>query len=481
LAIAGALLALLILGPAPAGAGQITRRELSDDCNWSGEQFAAAFACDPAAGKSAITLTLGDERYTDRRGEGLASLGAEPLLPGETVKLDWPHPSRKAELDINAASSIGTREAVIALTWRPTHVEVSARPDGSLELHTAAINAVIPPPTPLPTIDWQPRSAREAAARLLQATDHIEGSNVSSEILCAALDPAVLPAFGVPPTPFPDPFHSNAPDPCLDPMGTAILGDYNDSLTPTGTRHRGLSVRVRGNSAIFATTLSHRYSDYGVARRREGHARGLLTRDSQGIWRLATLEPLLPLTLLRHPQPFSDAELAATYRRDRHHGADAQGRFNREFQAIRSATVTAGTAAPCSVAMIDDDLGDQSWSLDGQQLDAYPRHPEEHTDVDLTAAGSSSRCLALRTAAPLPARFYLNLDNHFEIDVANGKVVLFADAGDTNVPVRGISASIDGTQFVMRVPVDLSRVTGVELFADSFVDLAYGDFAFTLP
>jgi hypothetical protein len=464
-------------------AGQITRRELSDDCNWSGEQFAAAFACDPAAGKSAITLTLGDERYTDRRGEGLASLGAEPLLPGETVKLDWPHPSRKAELDINAASSIGTREAVIALTWRPTHVEVSARADGSLELRTAALTAVIPPPTPLPTIDWQPRSAREAAARLLAATDHMEDSYVSLETLCAALSPTVLPAFGIPTAAFPDPFHHDAPDPCLDRMDAVVQGD---DFSPTGTRHRGLSVRVRGSRAVFTTTLSHRYSDAGVRRRRQVRARGLLTKDGQGIWRLATLEPLLPLTLVHHPRSFSDAELAATFRQDRRRGAQAEARFEGEFGAIRSTTAQAGTAAPCSVAMVDADVGNQSFAGvqgfdEGRDPDSAPRHPEEHTDVDLIAAGSAKHCLALRTAAPLPERFDLNLNNKFEIDVADRKVVVYTDRAGKEVPLPGISATINGNEFVLRTPFSLAAVSGVELFANSLVDLAYGDFAFTLP
>jgi hypothetical protein len=309
---------------------------------------------------------------------------------------------------------------------------------------------------------------------------------VSLETLCAALSPTVLPAFGIPTAAFPDPFHHDTPDVCLDRMDAAVQGDGTFTFMPTGTRHRGLSVRVHGRRAVFTTTLSHRYSDEGVARRRQVRARGLLTKDGQGIWRLATLEPLLPLTLLDHPRPFSDTELAATYRKDRRRGAQAEARFEGEFGAIRSATAQAGTAAPCSVTMVDAEVGNQSFAGvqgfdEGRDPDSAPRHPEEHTDVDLIAAGSAKHCLALRTAAPLPERFDLNLNNKFEIDVADRKVVVYTDRAGKQVPLAGISASLNGNELVLHTPFSLAAVGGVELFANSFVDLAYGDFAFTLP
>ena len=72
----------------------------------------------------------------------------------------------------------------------------------------------------------------------------------------------------------------------------------------------------------------HRYrpSSTGDPERLAVHARVLLVRDAQGIWRLGTVEPLLPLVATSHRRPFTDAELDRLYRSDVRDGRKAAGK-----------------------------------------------------------------------------------------------------------------------------------------------------------
>ena len=185
-------------------------------------------------------MTLGAEHYSELGPEGIAAIGdGEPLLPGETVTLDWAHPSRDAELLVHADSPLGEWEVVIALSWKPEHVEVTARSDGGLDVRSPGRSDVIAPPTAAPQIDWQPRSARQAAVALLKAADRFQRSLLSIETLCAAIDPVVQPALGVPLSALPVPYHPDVKDPCLVAASFALYGGENSPI-PLSTRHHGL-------------------------------------------------------------------------------------------------------------------------------------------------------------------------------------------------------------------------------------------------
>src|SRR4029450_6092496 len=128
--------------------------------------------------------------------------------------------------------------------------------------------------------------------------------------LCAALDRAVFPYYELL---FLDPERY----PCFSALTFFVFGDENVPIV-TSTVHHGSALAVRGGSAVLRTTLTHRYIPNSTSdpRRLDVRTRVLLVRDAQGIWRLATVDPLLPLVAVSHRKPFTDAELARLYRRD---------------------------------------------------------------------------------------------------------------------------------------------------------------------
>ena len=418
-------------------------------------------------------MTLGAEHYSELGPEGIAAIGdGEPLLPGETVTLDWAHPSRDAELLVHADSPLGEWEVVIALSWKPEHVEVTARSDGGLDVRSPGRSDVIAPPTAAPQIDWQPRSARQAAVALLKAADRFQRSLLSIETLCAAIDPVVQPALGVPLSALPVPYHPDVKDPCLVAASFALYGGENSPI-PLSTRHHGLAVRVHGNRAVFSTTFTRRYQrEDGVPGRLILPTRVLLARDPGGIWRLGTLEPLLPLYALDYRRPASDRELARMYRRDRQLGARERVGWERETARTRNATVQATATPPCTAAPVTDGQADVAWN--GPNL---ARRQQDHLDVDLVAGGVSGNCVMLRTAAPLPGSFTATVGfDKVEIDVSNGKVVAYryTDFGEFGDPIPGIAASLAGTDLLVRLPEAISRVEDIELYTP-LDDPAYGD------
>ena len=134
-------------------------------------------------------------------------------------------------------------------------------------------------------------------------------------------------------------------------------------------------------------------------------ARVLLVRDAQGMWRLATIEPLLPLYAVEHRHALTDAELAGVYRLDAGAGrksAAAAARLQAEREA---ATVDGAAPVPCAPTLGGDRAGD----VVVQESDYRARDQVAHADVDLVGLGVSGGCVALRSAGPLPARFELHL------------------------------------------------------------------------
>ncbi|HEX4760707.1 MAG TPA: hypothetical protein VH256_07905 [Thermoleophilaceae bacterium] len=469
-----ALLAPLLLAGSAASAKPLTRPEPSFGCS-AFDSEATALACDPAGGRRRITMTLGALRKSAPGRGGIASIGSgEPLSPGETATVDWAHPSRDAELIVHVASPIGAREVVIVPDWRPTHIEVTALANGGAEVRTAARTVTLPPPTPLPgAAVWQVRSARQAALTLVKSMDRLERSVGVWRTLCAALDPYVGASMGIP-IGIPPLGGLDDEDPCLVGIGIRVFGDENVP-TVISTRHRGLGVRVHGDRAVFSTTLTHRYrTEEGKRRKLVTHARALLVKDSAGIWRLGGIESLFPLYAITHPRPFSDRELARIYAHNHRRGVRAQDKFQRQYAARVQATVQAGTTPPCSPTYVSDKPGDVVWN-EGITLS---RHQADHQDVDLLAAAAGGSCIAVRAAAPLPAKFTVATDtSDVTIDV-NQRSVLVQDESNSDQggnPISGVTASLVGNELVVHMPATLQgerllflfSATGGEIYGDS--------------
>src|SRR5262249_15031511 len=140
--------------------------------------------------------------------------------------------------------------------------------------------------------------------------------------------------------------------PCPTGMAFTVFGDENVPH-PTATVHRGLALAVHGGRALLRTRLTHRYRQDSDSdpKRRVVDARLLLVRDRVGIWRLATVEPLLPLVAIEHRRPYTDAELDRLYRSGVRQGRKAAAAAAR-LQAQRAAATVDGSApAPCAVGL----------------------------------------------------------------------------------------------------------------------------------
>jgi hypothetical protein len=462
---------LATLAPAaPAGAAPPTRPDLPNACREAGGEYVVALACDPDGRAARIDLRLGGLR-ADRIGEsGRARLAsAEPLQPSETVSLRWSHPSARAVLSVTAMAPDRPRRIVLDLRARPASVDVTAQLDGSLLVVTPAGSATVPAP---PSLDmaWAPRSAHAAAGALLSAVDRMERSKRSLATLCAALDREVFAYYQLL---FADPHRY----PCPSAMGFFVFGDENVPR-PTATVHRGSALTIRRGRAVLSTTLTHRYHPYSNTDRERltVHARVLLVRDPAGIWRVATIEPLLPLVAVEHRRPFTDAELARLYRRGRAEGRKAAADAARRDAARLAATVDGAGPAPCAATLAGDPVGD----VVVLESDFRARDQAANAGVDLVGAGLAGRCLAVRSAGPLPARFEVKLrdarNRELEVAVADGRAVVL-DATDEDEPPKalpGAAAHLDTDGLVLALPVALSGTVTVTLSIERS-DVSYSD------
>jgi hypothetical protein len=459
-ALVPAAAAYLLVG-APAATQPVTRPALPSECRgWGGERT-LALACDPKREARSIRLSLGAQRGrpTDELGIGQLA-GVEPLQPGETLSLRWSHPSARAVLAVSAVAPKGPRLVILDLRARPESVDVTAQVDGSLRVTTPARAVTVPAAAAAPAaVDWRPRTAHAAATRVLSAVDRLEQSDGARRTLCAALDRDVFQFYE-------QLFGDPARYPCASGLAFFVFGDENVP-TPTSTVHRGSALVVHGGRAVLSTTLTHRYRPYatGDPKRLVVRARLLLVRDAQGIWRLATIEPLLPLVAVEHRRPFADAELDRLYRADVREGRKAAAAAAR-LQAQRSAATVDGAApAPCAVALGGDPTGD----VVVQESELRARDQRANAGVDLVGIGMAGRCMALRAAGPLPATFQVDLGaadgRELKVTVAAGRV-LVEDVTDEDFPpkpLQGAAAHLDPDGLALSLPQALKAPTRVML------------------
>jgi hypothetical protein len=469
-ALLAAAVGALVLS-APALAAPLTRADLPSFCReWGGEDT-IALACDPGKRAAGIHLRLGAGAADPSEERGIAQLrGREPLQPGETLSLTWSHPSSRAVLAVKVASPQGPRDVVLDLRARPARVDVIAQAGGALQVTTPAGSATVPAAPAPAEASWEPRTAHAAATGLLAAVDRMQRSLTALKTLCAALDRDVFSNFELL---FGDPQRY----PCVSGLAFSVFGDENVPR-PTSTVHRGASLAVHRGRALLRTTLTHRYDPSSLSdpERLVVTARMLLVRDAQGIWRLATIEPLLALYAVQHRRAATDAELARLYRDDVQEGRRMAAAAARLQAARDAATVDGAAPAPCAVAPSRDRTGD----VVVQESDFFARDQAAHAGVDLVGLGVSGRCLALRSAGPLPASFEVQLRDgrgrDLAITVANGRVLVqdTADDDDFPQPVRGVAAHLDVDGLVLALPFALSgtvdAMLGIELD-----DVSYGD------
>lgn len=468
--LGGVLVVLALMLGGPAGAAPLTRPGLPEVCReWHGDRV-VALACDPDRKARAIRLDLGAQHAAPTHELGIGQFdGAEPLQPGETLTLSWSHPSSHALLAVTVAGVESTREVILDLRARPERLQVTAQPDGALQVTTAAGSDTVPGRAPT-AVSWQPRTARAAATQLLSAADRMERSVTALRTLCAALDRDVFSIYELL---LGDPERY----PCVTGLAFNVFGDENVPRA-TATAHRGAALALHRGRAVLSTTLTHRYTSLSQSdpERLVVHARVLLVRDAQRIWRVATIEPLLPLHAVRRRQPYSDAELARLYRADVREGRKSAAAAGRLQARRAAATVDGGAPAPCAVAQKGDPGGD----VVVQESEFRARDQTAHAGLDLVAVGVSARCVALRVAGPLPTRFDVHLRDErghdLAVTVADGRVLVQDASNDDEglKPIAGVAAHLDPDGLVLALPLALSgtvdAMLGVELG-----DLSYSD------
>jgi hypothetical protein len=110
-----------------------------------------------------------------------------------------------------------------------------------------------------------------------------------------------------------------------------------------------------------------------------------------------------------------------------------------------------------------------------QEASERARDQAAHADVDLIGVGLAGRCLAIRSAGPLPARFEITLrddrdapDREVEVAVTDGRVVVLDTTEDDIVPkpLRGAAAHLDPDGLVVTLPVTVSGTVQVVLGVD---------------
>ena len=457
---------------AAAAVHPTTLPALPSECRgWGGDRV-VALACDPKREARAIGLTLGAQRGRKAHELGIGQLvGAEPLQAGETLSLRWSHPSSSAVLALSAAAPDGPRLVVLGLRGRPERVDVTAQAGGALQVTTSAGDTTVPGRPAPPAVDWQPRTARAAATRILSAVDRLERSQTSLRTLCAALDRDVFQYFE-------QLFGDPAKYPCASGLAFAVFGDENVPL-PIATAHRGSSLAVHGGRALLSTMLTHRYHPSSTTEptRLTVRARVLLVRDAQGFWRLGTVEPLLPLVAVGHRRAFIDAELDRLYRADAREGRHAAATAAR-LQAQRNAATADGSGpSPCTAALAGDPSGD----VVVQESQYRARDQRANAGVDLVGVGAAGRCIALRTVGPLPAAFEVDLrgagaDPALRVTVAQGRVLVedVSDEDHLPKPLPGVAAHLDADGLVLLLPQSLTPPVSFALRIERD-RISYGD------
>ena len=101
--------------------------------------------------------------------------------------------------------------------------------------------------------------------------------------------------------------------------------------------------------------------------------------------------------------------------------------------------------------------------------------------MDLVGAGIAGRCLGVRAAGPLPARFTVTLhdasfERELEVAVADGRAVVLdtTNEDDAPKPLPGAAAHLDPDGLVVALPVALTGAVGVTL-GEERSDVRYSD------
>ena len=478
--VCGVLAAVAAAGsarPEDAAADVVVSSALRSACDvWHRDE--AVFACDPRGGGRRITLTLGHARVsrhaqhrTVAGGEpaGGASLhigGDEPVHPGETVRLDWPKPSSQAELAIRIFTSSGVRTVALRLSWRPRRVAVAVRSDSSLEVRSAGRTDIVPAPrSAMPEgVLWQVRSARDAADRVLWAVDHLADRGRRDAVmrtLCAGLHPDTYAFYGLARQlrDIDDPTGGRRS--CAEEMWLWLQSIDGTALR--SSRYQGQALRIRGRRAVLRTTIVQGLGDdQGASWRETIPARILLSRDREGIWRLASFQAL-GIAEERGDRPrreqYDDRSLERWFRHQRRIAARSQAAYDRAEAELRAAKVPLQTAPPCSPPWRGDVGGDVR--VVGSR-DQRARRPSDHLGVDLTAAGFDGRCLGVRTAGPLPPTFRVGMaigdveagdpgEYHIDVDRDDGTAVAMRGTFDDDT-VPGMQASVSDQELVVLFP-----------------------------
>ena len=176
--------------------------------------------------------------------------------------------------------------------------QVTAQPDGSLQVDDAAGTVTVRRAASLDGRVRQPRTARAAAdAAACRAVDRLERSPRRLRTLCAALDRDVFPYYELL-------LRRSRALPVRERPGLLRVRRRERPGARRSTAHRGAALRRASRPGRAEHDADAPLHEPVAVRSASAwsSARGvLLVRDAQGIWRLATIEPLLPL--VRRPAP----------------------------------------------------------------------------------------------------------------------------------------------------------------------------------
>jgi hypothetical protein len=292
--------------------------------------------------------------------------------------------------------------------------------------HAARLRANLPPPR-LDHRDSSP-AAREPSSI---ATTH----RIARPLLAVAVASLVLsaPAAAAPPT------RAELPKPCREWGGADVLALACDPGGRAAEIHLRLGAEQAGASG------------------------------ERGIARLSSDEPLQAgeTVSLRWRHPSARAcRSCATPR--------VSGAWRPSSRCCRSRSSIAARRTPTRswhAPIAADPRGD----VVVQEASERARDQAAHADVDLTGVGLAGRCLAIRSAGPLPARFEITLrddrdapDRELEVAVTDGRVVVLDTTEDDIVPkpLRGAAAHLDPDGLVVSLPVTLSGTVQVVLGVD---------------
>ena len=128
--------------------------------------------------------------------------------------------------------------------------------------------------------------------------------------------------------------------------------------------------------------------------------------------------------------------------------------------------------------------GDPAGDVVVQESPYRARDQGANAGLDLVGVGAAARCVALRTAGPLPSSFQVDLrdgdDRSLRATVTDGRVLVedTTDADDLPKPVAGVAAHLEPDGLVLSLPQAVKAPLAVALGVERN-DLTYSDDATT--